>query len=192
MPVGGSATLPPGNEAAFDPALSSSAAPRVDVTAGGTLGGQTLASGVTAASQPERAAQARSTQKKMSRTSESTMGQLEDFRRQFDDIDLAVDGIELGLSRADARPGKARDELAQLEARLDKLQCHGVDCVDTSALESGQQEARAFRKELTRRAENMHARMDGLFGRIKHSREEVVQAAALAHPTTEHGIRPDT
>merc|ERR1712032_767035 len=95
------------------------------------------------------------------------MEQLCDFERQFDEIDASVSGIEEALEQHSMAPGRARDTLAQMEARLDKLQCHGVDCIDTFELKSGKDQARALRKVLTRRAEQMHDRMDRIFNTIK-------------------------
>jgi len=92
----------------------------------------------------------------------ATLSQLDEFRLQFDEIDTAV-------ARLEAAP--ARDELAQLEARLDRLQCHGVDSLVTSELSPSSKElARSMRRELTRRAEQMHCRMDVLFRDILGNR----------------------
>lgn len=101
----------------------------------------------------------------MSARSEHTFERLIDFERQFEEIDASVARIEAGLHNGDP-VGKARDELAQLEARLDRLQCEGVDSIDTYELQSGKEQARALRKVLTRRAEQMHGKMDEIFKEI--------------------------
>lgn len=98
----------------------------------------------------------------MSARSEHTFERLLDFERQFEEIDASVARIEAGFRNGDP-PGKARDELAQLEATLDRLQCEGIDSIDTYELQSGKEQARALRKVLTRRAEQMHGKMDEIF-----------------------------
>merc|ERR1719336_1268324 len=97
------------------------------------------------------------------------MEQLIDFERQFDEIDARTAEIYAGFQGGQIIPGKARDDLAQLEARLDRLQCEGVDSIETFDLQSGKDQARALRKVLTRRAEQMHERMDDLFAEIKQA-----------------------
>jgi len=95
------------------------------------------------------------------------MEQLLEFEQQFAEIERNVQAIEGALGSQDIAPGQARDHLAQLEARLNKLQCDGVDSIDTFELKTGKDQARALRKVLTRRAELMHNHMEGIFQRIK-------------------------
>jgi len=95
------------------------------------------------------------------------MERLLDFERQFEEIDAGTGAIGEALGCGQISIGKARDDLAQLEARLDRLQCEGVDSIDTFELKTGKEQARALRKVLTRRAEQMHTRMDDLFKQIK-------------------------
>lgn len=94
------------------------------------------------------------------------MEQLTEFERQYTEIDHAVTDIEDALNCQQITHGKARDDLAQLEAKLDKLQFNGVDSIDTFELQTGKEQARALRKVLTRRAEQMHTRMDAIFQEI--------------------------
>lgn len=95
------------------------------------------------------------------------MAQLAGFEQQLTELDRAVGAVEAGLSSHQLMPGQARDHLAQVEAQLDKLQCNGVDSIDTFELQSGKQEARSLRKELTRRGETLHDRIEAIFGCIK-------------------------
>lgn len=107
-----------------------------------------------------------------------TVMKLSDFRSRFDDIDASMERLIASLQTSGAPLGKTRGELAQLEATLDRLQCKGVDSVDTFELSSGKELARSIRKELTGRAEKMHARMDEGFKAIKCA-QNVQQQAQL-------------
>lgn len=109
----------------------------------------------------------RRAERQLSARSEFIMEQLLDFERQFEDIDASVAAIEAAFRSGELTPGKARDDLAQLEARLDRLQCEGVDSIETFELQSGKDQARALRKVLTRRAEQMHGKFDDIFQEIK-------------------------
>lgn len=111
--------------------------------------------------------------RRMSSKSEDTVEKLADFRRQFDDIEASMNGIVGSLHLKDTNLGKARDELAQLEATLDKLQCKGVDSIDTFELDSGKDVAKSMRKELTARAEKIHDRMDEIFKEIKQAQKHM-------------------
>lgn len=105
----------------------------------------------------------------MSRLSEDTVSQLETFERQFDDIERQMRDIVASWRAGHVAPGKARTDLAQLEAKLDKIQCNGVDSIETYELTSGKDTAKALRKELTKRAELIHERMDQVFQELKAS-----------------------
>ncbi|CAK0894269.1 unnamed protein product [Prorocentrum cordatum] len=120
-----------------------------------------------AAQVSEALADQRSANRRLSSKSEFMMDRLADFEQQFTEIEAEVGRIEGDLEDNSVLPGRARDHLAQLEARLDKLQCHGVDSLDTFELQSGKDQARALRKVLTRRAETMHDRMDALFKQLR-------------------------
>lgn len=105
---------------------------------------------------------------RLSEKSLHTLSRLRYFESDFDEIsaELVRIGAELGdpgVMRATA--SRAFDELAQLEARLDKLQFEGVDSVETVDLQSGKEESRSLRKKLTGRAESMHGELEVLLRR---------------------------
>eukprot|EP00747_Dinoflagellata_sp_TGD_P209872 gnl/TRDRNA2_/TRDRNA2_83246_c0_seq1.p1 gnl/TRDRNA2_/TRDRNA2_83246_c0~~gnl/TRDRNA2_/TRDRNA2_83246_c0_seq1.p1 ORF type:complete len:314 (-),score=59.34 gnl/TRDRNA2_/TRDRNA2_83246_c0_seq1:127-930(-) len=116
---------------------------------------------------PQRAAPVRSLDRRFSGISESTLGKLEQYAQEFDGIEAGMGQIEQLFREKQVLPGKANSELAQLEAKLDRLQCNGVDSIETFELVSGKEQARALRKELTKRAEQLHDKMDALFKEIK-------------------------
>lgn len=106
--------------------------------------------------------------RRLSEKSLHTLSRLRHFESDFDEVsaELVRIGAELGdpgVTRATA--SRAFDELAQLEARLDKLQFEGVDSVETLDLQSGKEESRALRKKLTGRAESMHSELEVLLRR---------------------------
>jgi len=112
---------------------------------------------------------ARHVERQLTARSEFIMDKLLDFERQFEEIDVTTMHIDEALRAGLEMPSQARDRLAQLEARLDRLQCEGVDSIDTFELTSGKDQARALRKTLTRRAEQMHEKMDNIFAYIKQA-----------------------
>lgn len=111
----------------------------------------------------------RAPQRKLSCRSKSMLGRLGEFEDQFVEIDATIQSIHKAFHSGEMPPGRARDDLAQLEALLDKLQFNGVDCIDTFELESGKDQARALRKELTKKADGLHERMEVLFKEIKEA-----------------------
>lgn len=65
-------------------------------------------------------------------------------------------------------PGQARADLAQLEARLDRLQCHSIDAVSTAGLSSQDEDAaRTLRRHLVKQVEQLQGRLDETFERLK-------------------------
>lgn len=124
-------------------------------------------------------ASAKTLQKRFSCKSESVLGRLGEFEAQFNDIEESIKRIAEGFHSGELTPPGARDHLAQVEALLDKLQFNGVDSIETFELESGKDKARSLRKELVRRAEELHGRMEEIFKEIK---------VASALPTS--GIAP--
>lgn len=86
----------------------------------------------------------------------------EDFLAEFGCLEEALVALERGIASGSVVPGQARTDLAQLEAKLDRLQCKGID----SAVGGGD-EARRERRELTRRADLLHARISGIFSGLE-------------------------
>jgi len=93
---------------------------------------------------------------------------LEDLRVQQQALESKVGVILEALEEEAVTPGQAKDKLAQIEAKLAKLQCNGIDCVSTAGLPPGTaDEVRAQRKELTAKAESLQLRLDEIFIQIK-------------------------
>merc|ERR1711862_714652 len=87
-----------------------------------------------------------------------------DLRRvgeQIRVVESQVVEVRQALSAQQMTRGRARDLFAQLEARLERLQCDGVDAVPTSAL--GGSEAKDFKKGLLKVVERLHDELDGAF-----------------------------
>ncbi|KAF4697598.1 hypothetical protein FOZ60_004494 [Perkinsus olseni] len=64
---------------------------------------------------------------------------------------------------------RAQHVLAQVEARLDKLQFKGIDEIETGNLHSGKETAKHARKELVRRAEMLSQRIESIFRHLHGS-----------------------
>lgn len=91
-------------------------------------------------------------------------------------LEAAVFALCRAVQASEISPGQAHGDLAQLEARLDKLQCDGIDSVDTTPLAAADREsARHLRRDLTRRADQLHGQIDGTFAGLK-----ALKAAAAA------------
>eukprot|EP00927_Polykrikos_kofoidii_P034133 TRINITY_DN28971_c0_g1_i1.p1 TRINITY_DN28971_c0_g1~~TRINITY_DN28971_c0_g1_i1.p1 ORF type:complete len:318 (-),score=59.30 TRINITY_DN28971_c0_g1_i1:25-978(-) len=119
-------------------------------------------------------------QQRLSIKSAKALETLRLFEQRFDRISDSVLIIEAELKAGVTQPGYACDELAQLEAELDKIQCNGVDSIETSGLETGRDEARAKRKALTKRSESLHTVMDNLFSFAKELKRKTHDVGAKA------------
>eukprot|EP00435_Cladocopium_sp_Y103_P073475 s13_g43.t2 len=86
-------------------------------------------------------------------------------------LELAASELHLtqqALKLAEVTPGQARADLAQLEARLDRLQCHSIDAVSTAGLSSQDEDAaRNLRRQLVKQVEQLQRRLDETFERLK-------------------------
>jgi len=94
----------------------------------------------------------------------SGLGELELFEAQLMDLENNVLTVEGALRSSQLTPVQARDHLAQLEARLQRVQCDGIDSVTI-----GTDEARRKRKELTQKIECLQSRLDSIFAFIAKS-----------------------
>jgi len=108
----------------------------------------------------------------LSSKSLDTIEKLSGFKRRFDEIEASMEQLIASVRTSRLPFGTARTELAQLEATLDRLQCKGVDSIDTFELSSGKDLAKSIRKELTGRAEKIHNRMDQSFKAITYAQQQ--------------------
>jgi len=93
---------------------------------------------------------------------------LQELQEQINKLQDGLQKVEAELNMAEITPAQARDVLAQLEARLDQVQCKGIDSVSMEGLVvERQEEARFLRKALTRQAESLQDRFDTAFAAIK-------------------------
>eukprot|EP00401_Gymnodinium_catenatum_P039964 CAMPEP_0117515620 /NCGR_PEP_ID=MMETSP0784-20121206/30674_1 /TAXON_ID=39447 /ORGANISM="" /LENGTH=428 /DNA_ID=CAMNT_0005311443 /DNA_START=1 /DNA_END=1288 /DNA_ORIENTATION=+ len=96
---------------------------------------------------------------------------------QMDSLEDAVTDIERALGASKITVASAHGTLAQLEAKLDRLQCKGIDSADPVATS---EEARLQRRQLTRRAELLQARLSGIFVGLNAARQHSQMFAASA------------
>merc|ERR1712203_824170 len=81
---------------------------------------------------------------------------LQELELRLGTFEGQVTAIERAVSSRQISIGKARDDLAQVEAALDRLQCKGIDSVSTLELAEAQRAtARERKRELTRRSERL-------------------------------------
>jgi len=78
---------------------------------------------------------------------------------------------EDALQTLQVSPGQAWNDLAQLEARLDQLQCKGIDFVSTEGLNTEDEEgARTKRRQLTKAVASLQDQVEAVFDRLKSTR----------------------
>lgn len=95
---------------------------------------------------------------------EGPLFELRNLEAQLQQLEIGVGETQEALRYGRAPLGQARDQLAQLEASLDRLQCKGVDCVSIAELSAAEQDfARVHRRALTRRIEALHEEIDAIF-----------------------------
>lgn len=122
--------------------------------------------------------------------SKHTLQDLGQYVQKFDSIEADIGRIEKAFSEGIVLPSKANTDLAQLEAKLDKLQCNGVDSIETFQLGSGKDQAKALRKKLTKRAEQLHSKMDDMFQQFKEQMNvDKVKTCDNVHPMVDFGSK---
>lgn len=98
-----------------------------------------------------------SAQKKGAEAS-AELRRFEDLIAEFRQIEAAVATVERDLKNSTCSASAAHSSLAQLEARLERLQCKGIDSVVASS-----EAAKAQRRDLTWRVELLSAHLNGIF-----------------------------
>lgn len=83
----------------------------------------------------------------------SLEGRAEEVRRMVEDGTLT--------------PGQGRTELAQIEAKAHKVESEKVDCIYTSELTSGKDDAKAEKKAQLQRLEKLFERLEEHFAWLK-------------------------
>lgn len=135
---------------------------------------------------------------------EQTLAKLDAFKAALKGIEHEVRESEQNL-RGVSSPSlmrMVRDELAQVEARLNKLQCAGLDSMELCDLGSDMGAAKLLRKELIQDAEHLQQRIEFMFDRIKDEQDkrdadtsmsdESHQACDLAsEPETARNVQDD-
>lgn len=108
--------------------------------------------------------------------------ELDQFLTQLEQIEGDVAEVERALDASRITVSRAHSELAQLEARLDRLQCKGIDAAPASS-----DAARQQRRELTRRSELLSTRLHGLFvglGASKRQGDKPAPPPASSSPSS--------
>jgi len=115
----------------------------------------------------------------------ATLQELERFQQSFDEVKENARALEEAVHVGKVSPSKARDDLAQLEAKLEKLQCTGVDSLEISDLSADKEVVKIKRKKLTEQSELLHETIDQLFETLKYvSTCRVQDLAPSLEPTT--------
>ena len=109
--------------------------------------------------------------------SAAAVEQLLSYQRQLEELEEEVTKVEAALSTTlDAEAlGVIKARIAQGNGKVEKLQCVSIDGVMTGGLNSGKEQARSTRKNLTRRAEALAGRFAGA-----HQRALAYDPTALA------------
>jgi len=101
----------------------------------------------------------------------AAMSQLRQIEAQVEVASRELHLTQQALKLAQVTPGQAKTDLAQLEARLERLQCNGIDSVSTAGLSSQDEDAaRSLRRQLTKQVEQLQSSLDDTFDRLKAER----------------------
>jgi len=101
----------------------------------------------------------------------AAMSQLRQIEAQVEVASRELHLTQQALKLAEVTPGQAKADLAQLEARLERLQCNGIDSVSTAGLSSQDEDvARSLRRQLTKQVEQLQSSLDDTFDRLKAGR----------------------
>lgn len=99
----------------------------------------------------------------LSPRSVSALAKLEDFAHDADALEKLLAGVELCLQDYPRTPRarllEAKDQIAQMNGNLEKLQYNGVDSIITAELESGKEKAKEKRKALNQRCDSLRERI---------------------------------
>lgn len=120
------------------------------------------------------------------------LAKLDAFKAALKSIEEEVRAPEQNL-RGVSSPSimrMVRDELAQVEARLNKLQCAGIDSIALCDLGSDKDAAKLMRKELIQDAEHLQQRIEFMFDRIKDAQRQ--PAAGASSPDEKHLVHDQT
>lgn len=96
--------------------------------------------------------------------SSNVVTKLEHYKIEVDSMERQLEEIEIkladGIESTDPYIAKAKGELAQLHGSVEHMQCSKIDAVELGGLAAtGKEEARAMRKQLTRRCEQLDGRI---------------------------------
>jgi len=99
----------------------------------------------------------------LSPRSVSALAKLEDYAHDADALEKLLAGVELCLQDYPRTPRarllEAKDQIAQMNGNLEKLQYNGVDSIITAELESGKEKAKEKRKALNQRCDSLRERI---------------------------------
>lgn len=108
----------------------------------------------------------------------SALGQLESRLKRLEDRVAELDKLVRDANFPTANLGKAKTELAQMEADAHKLESSGVDNIYTSELTSGKDSAKETKKDQLRRLEALFNFIDNVFSYIQTSASGGATASA--------------
>lgn len=97
------------------------------------------------------------------------LGKMEENESEMWILEGSIDAVARAVRVGEMPSYVARDELAQLEGKLIRLQCQGIDKVALS-LQSGSasaEEAQDLKMQLTMKAEDLQNRMERIFAKLQ-------------------------
>ena len=89
------------------------------------------------------------------------------YERQLADIQLDMAEIVAIWQHRIVIPANVKTELAELEAKLVNLQCHGLDSIYICESNSSKDTAKALRKELIKRVDGIQQKIDDVFKELE-------------------------
>ena len=122
------------------------------------------------ASDGGREAEAPPLMRRMSSVSRSRIEVLDDLDKRLEKYEAKIPGFQSAVKTGRANPsqlGVIKGELGQLYGDLEKLQYNEIDAVVTGDLQSGREDAKALRKNLTRRTAKLLDTVKELVDEVK-------------------------
>ncbi len=94
------------------------------------------------------------------------LSKLEEYAQEVQRLETEVDGIEAAMSDYPRTPRarllECKDQIAQMNGNLEKLQYAGVDSIITADLDTGKELAKEKRKALNQRCDALRERILGI------------------------------
>lgn len=106
-------------------------------------------------------------QRSMSYLSQEAIDGLFKTDKEVSSLEERAEDINRRFESGQLSAGQARTELANVEAAANKVECDKMDSIYTGELNSGKDQAKALKKDQTKRLDSLHTKFEELFKKFK-------------------------